>query len=156
MRKSILLGVLGWLALSLVPASGHAQMPGEKCGGDDKVVVGTTRMASDQQNIIACLKTGDTTPGANVSEWKAMTSSGSGGGVTGGCSLFYQGSDSQGTTTYQTEPNGNWGKGCRTDLVRVDYYGLQNGRISFCAQMAAPEYACGPTGDIKSCICVKK
>lgn len=74
--KNILLGVLGLLALSLVPVSGHAQMPGDKCGGDDHVQVGTTRMATDRQNIIACLETGDTTPGANVSEWKAMTSGG--------------------------------------------------------------------------------
>ncbi len=68
MLKKTIIGFM--LALFAGPLSAHAELPGQPCTAAQ---IGTTKMADDKQNIIACLKTGDTTPGANVSEWKAMT-----------------------------------------------------------------------------------
>lgn len=160
--KTALFAVVGLLALSFVPVSGYAQMPGEKCGGADKVQVGTTKIATDSQNIIACLLTGNTAPGANVSEWKAMTSSNNGGGgssgggssggggsggggITGGCEysvdLAYNSRDV--ATGYKVKMVYEvWGQGCDRssvgkNIVFNDHYG------SSCSPVAAPGYACG-------------
>jgi hypothetical protein len=73
--QKILLSVLGLLALSANPLAAHAEMPGQPC---QKEQIGTTKMADDKQNIIACLLTGKVAP-ENVQEWKSMSSGGGGG-----------------------------------------------------------------------------
>ena len=158
--KNALFAVVGLLALSFVPVSGHAQMPGEKCGGADKVQVGTTKIATDSQSIIACLLTGNTAPGANVSEWKAMTSSNNGGGgggnggVTGGCFSYATSHRSGGVPIagqppaprgqeqlhYYVQPSERWGNGCVNETVMFD-----NMPSSPCQAVASFGYSCGPT-----------
>jgi len=155
--KTALFAVVGLLALSFVPVSGHAQMPGEKCGGADKVQVGTTKIATDSQNIIACLLTGNTAPGANVSEWKAMTSSNNGGGggsggLTGGCFVqteFIFGKQVPGEG-YRgdlkiTSISDVWGRGCDVGKLNNTWKNivLNNGYPSPCDLVAASGHACG-------------
>ena len=175
--KNALFAVVGLLALSFVPVSGHAQMPGEKCGGADKVQVGTTKIATDSQSIIACLLTGNTAPGANVSEWKAMTSSNnggggssgggssgggdgssSGGGITGGCNalLAYNSTPPESSYKYTgykvISISSLWGKGC--DMKALNKVVLGNvvrdntiGSFSLCNEIALPTYSCGASED---------
>jgi hypothetical protein len=114
MRK-VLLGILGLLALSAAPLAAYAQMPGEKC---DLERLGTTKRATDDQNIIACLKTGEIAQnGKEIAEWKAMTSSG--GGTTGGC--FAQAvveEFDRGATRFRV--SNSWGKGCSNKRRMID------------------------------------
>lgn len=171
--KNALFAVVGLLALSFVPVSGHAQMPGEKCGGADKVQVGATKIATDSQNIIACLLTGNTAPGANVSEWKAMTSSNNGGGgssgggssgggssggggITGGCDATMVYHESTAPSTYGKYDGYKiksieslWGTGCDMKVLGkvVPYassFGVP-GSPSICHEVALPTYSCGDT-----------
>lgn len=67
MLKKTIIGFM--LALFAGPLSAHAEMPGQPC---QKEQIGTTKMADDKQNIIACLVTGNVAP-ENVQEWKSMT-----------------------------------------------------------------------------------
>ena len=178
--KTALFAVVGLLALSFVPVSGHAQMPGEKCGGADKVQVGTTKIATDSQNIIACLLTGNTAPGANVSEWKSMTSSNNGGssggngGITGGCSI--RGSwttDKNLVTTKTITVDKKWGVGCQSGPVTYSYNEVGSCPSFTCDQscdrVQSPGYSCGVSAPMtggqagdgsfsyaqEHCICVK-
>lgn len=171
--KTALFAVVGLLALSFVPVSGHAQMPGEKCGGADKVQVGTTKISTDSQNIIACLLTGNTAPRANVSEWKAMTSSNNGGGgsgnggMTGGC-IFSTApvSDFRGAITGAkiSQIIGMWGTGCDKNTVGKAIYSDPYGDA--CSQVASSGHDCGVVettqldstgwGAANRCICVNK
>ncbi|QQR68234.1 MAG: hypothetical protein IPI58_05070 [Alphaproteobacteria bacterium] len=66
MLKKTIIGFM--LALFAGPLSAHAEMPGQPCTAAQ---IGTTKMADDKQNIIACLLTGKTAP-ENVQEWKDM------------------------------------------------------------------------------------
>ncbi|QQR68309.1 MAG: hypothetical protein IPI58_05465 [Alphaproteobacteria bacterium] len=67
MLKKTIIGFM--LALFAGPLSAHAELPGQPCTAAQ---IGTTKMADDKQNIIACLLTGKTKP-ANVQEWKSFT-----------------------------------------------------------------------------------
>lgn len=71
MQTTIIIGLA--LTLWALPLAAHAELPGQPCTAEQ---VGTTKMADDRQNIIACLETGNTKPGANKHEWKAMTAGG--------------------------------------------------------------------------------
>lgn len=54
------------LALLAWPLSAHAELPGQPCQQEQ---IGTTKLADDQQNIIACLETGET---YQPYQWKSM------------------------------------------------------------------------------------
>lgn len=156
--KTAALVCLGLLALSLVPVSGHAQMPGDKC---ELERLGTTKRANDDQNIIACLKTGEKTQdGKDDSEWKAMTSSG-GGGITGGCSssFFLK-------NNFIVNVEDSWGKGCSNKKVTVEKSvgpGVLTTYGSYCKVAADVGYMCGLSNYLGNdffalgiCQCVKK
>ena len=171
--KNVLFAVMGLLALSVVPVSGHAaahRLPGEKCGpAYDTVQIGTTAMADDRQNIIACLETGEKTQdGKDDSEWKAMTSSG-GGGLTGGCAAgvyaakTYYGTIPQPDGWYLYSTN-LWGKGCDGKRIKsTSTEGALNGQHP-CTAVASPGYVCGESSNASYdnqavgsvCLCVKK
>ena len=101
MLKKTIIGFM--LALFAVPLAAHAELPGQIC---QKTQVGTTKMADDKQNIIACLETGNA---QQAYEWKSMTSGG-GGGITGGCKA-----SNAGDGRYIVSEV--WGKGCSAGLV---------------------------------------
>ncbi|QQR68626.1 MAG: hypothetical protein IPI58_07200 [Alphaproteobacteria bacterium] len=149
MLKKTIIGFM--LALFAGPLSAHAELPGQPCTAAQ---IGTTKMADDQQNIIACLVTGKAKP-ENVQEWKSM-SSGGGGGITGGCSILY-------VSTDHMRANSRWGKGCRpfdhnapgTDKEGI--YRFTSGSNGICASAAATGYSCGGSwAGIQGCICVKE
>lgn len=133
MLKKTIIGFM--LALFAGPLSAHAEMPGQPCTAAQ---IGTTKMADDKQNIIACLVTGNVAP-ENVQEWKSMTSSG--GGVTGGCFISTLGSVSD-----------RWGQGCNSTA--------SGSGTSICKRVAASGYSCGiifaDESSSASCGCVKK
>lgn len=150
------------LALFAGPLSAHAEMPGQPC---QKEQIGTTKMADDKQNIIACLETGKVAP-ENIQEWKSM-SSGGGRGITGGCMLGVSGAyvDSQEKRyvprhLYVKE---SWGMGCsRRNELRVP---VPSSGTHACNSLADQGYVCGmvywvqyqnSTQDVPSCICVEK
>ncbi len=64
MLKKTIIGFM--LALFAGPLAAHAEMPGQPC---QKVQIGTTKMADDKQNIIACLETGEV---PQPYQWKSM------------------------------------------------------------------------------------
>ena len=158
--SKILLGIFGLLAFTAAPLAAHAELPGEICA--DNVQVGTTKMADDRQNIIACLETGEKAQnGKEIKEWKAMTSSG-GGGVTGGCLAWF---------SYTQPPTGlnvrgSWGKGCSDKTIPFKTTPNSNGvwgdNYEFCKNAQDSGYSCGvvslfgnSVGGI-SCMCSKK
>ncbi|QQR68625.1 MAG: hypothetical protein IPI58_07195 [Alphaproteobacteria bacterium] len=136
MLKKTIIGFM--LALFAGPLSAHAELPGQPCTAAQ---IGTTKMADDKQNIIACLETGKAAP-ENVQEWKAMTSSGGGGGVTGGCTIDHPGN-------YRVV--GLWGKGCTTNIVPIPNSELSQS-YWFPVPKPEPGYACGPTGRISNSV----
>jgi hypothetical protein len=157
--KKVLLGILlGLLALSAAPLAAHAQMPGEKC---DLERLGTTKRATDDQNIIACLKTGETAQNRQeITEWKAMTSSGS-GGLTGGCHVSVNAATS-------SVVDQRWGTGCKPPDKVLNSWNPDRGIVyhaesfkSACSKVAMAGYACGPVWidegmPVTLCLCVKK
>lgn len=152
MRK-VLLGILGLLALSAAPLAAQAEMPGEKC---ELERLGTTKRATDDQNIIACLKTGEKAQdGKEIAEWKAMTSSG-GGGITGGCFLIGFVQTTKGAAAAVVE---RWGQGCKPDDYAGHIY-LNGPGVATCGRAAVSGYSCGMTFADESpsvaCTCLKK
>ena len=133
------------LALFAGPLSAHAEMPGQPCTAAQ---IGTTKMADDQQNIIACLVTGKAAP-QNVQEWKSM-SSGGGGGITGGCKIVM----SYTRTNYAYKPESIisirmqdfWGIGCDSKLNNTTQKnsGHSYGAVG-CKRVTLPGYSCGPS-----------
>lgn len=133
--RQALFALLGLLALTCVPTSSRAEMPGEPCGSSQ---VGATKLDDSQKNIIACLKTDDSTNGA---VWSAMSGS---GGITGGCkkTIGIKGGAPLKTgplspqTTYYTD---EWGKGCKNTKTYIpagtSYQAVDGG--------PEPGYACG-------------
>jgi hypothetical protein len=157
------------LALSLflvcsAPAWAWAALPGQPCQPEQ---VGTTTMADDKQNIIACLLTGDTGLGTYAQEWKSMSS---GGGITGGCDITYSSAlDSQNYINIK----GTWGHGClppnrytSTTCVEppTQYNGggelVAEGCGALCGMAQLPGYSCGEVSSSSgtphsNCACVK-
>ncbi|QQR68233.1 MAG: hypothetical protein IPI58_05065 [Alphaproteobacteria bacterium] len=153
MLKKTIIGFM--LALFAGPLSAHAEMPGQPCTAAQ---IGTTKMADDKQNIIACLETGKAAP-ENVQEWKAMTSSG-GGGLTGGCTLAYRPGDRNrvGSSLYVQE---SWGMGCRKNGASVSMQTTVLYGSTACNSLAAQGYECGISEkkdglESTACLCVKK
>ncbi|QQR68629.1 MAG: hypothetical protein IPI58_07215 [Alphaproteobacteria bacterium] len=151
MLKKTIIGFM--LALFAGPLSAHAELPGQPCTAAQ---IGTTKMADDKQNIIACLETGKAAP-ENVQEWKAMTSSGPGGGITGGCLLT---SVQRSAKPYAITID-KWGAGCQAIIngagQAIIYVRKQR---TACNSAAASGYSCGTIfveeGGISSCTCVKE
>ena len=148
MLKKTIIGFM--LALFAGPLSAHAEMPGQAC---TTAQIGTTKMADDKQNIIACLETGKAAP-ENVQEWKAMTSSESGGGVTGGC---YAWNYNNGGVSIEHW----WGEGCKP--INSSGRATANpGADHACSAAAKSGYECGAVYDtgtnntIFRCLCIKK
>jgi len=166
MLKKTIIGFM--LALFAGPLSAHAEMPGQPCTAAQ---IGTTKMADDKQNIIACLLTGKAAP-ENVQEWKAMTSSG-GGGLTGGCNASMSQYDASNVNTgpavrvsILVPPESLWGTGCNPAMnnfhkvVKYAYSGY-----GICSRVALPDYSCGSTFSTSNddgkarhewCQCIKK
>lgn len=118
MRSKLILAVS--LAVLAMPIVAHAEMAGDTC---PLTSVGSSKLADDEKNIIACLKTSDTT-----AEWKALTSGG--GGVTGGC-----------VTNSFNFLVGIWGKGCQGNKITYGRFGDEQAEL----RETASGYSCGLT-----------
>ncbi len=143
MLKKTIIGFM--LALFAGPLSAHAEMPGQPCTAAQ---IGTTKMADDKQNIIACLLTGKAAP-ENVQEWKAMTSSG-GGVLTGGCMRSCVSSNK----VTKCANNTIWGSGCSSNCR--GYYCTPADSITVGYECGYSFFTSSDSGDYGAILCIKK